>query len=123
MPMGDRALLELYRQYAAPSRWEGFEPLMKRLGFVNDQWRSFGGYRAACRLQLKEPVTRMDEFNNKLRLLEHADLQVVGNYLYTQWDHLTRCRMRYDKYDICFLQDVVGVLEKKLYGDDAVSKE
>lgn len=120
MPMGDRALLELYRQYAAPSRWEGFEPLMKRLGFVNDQWRSFAEYRESSGLKLRNVVTRQDAFNNKLALLEHADVRVVGNYLYTQWDHLTRCRTRYDKYDIWFLQDVVGILEKKLYGDDAV---
>lgn len=70
-------------------------------------------YRKSSKLKLKEGETEREEKRNILYLLEHADLQIVGNYLFSHWRYLTHWAYSYDEYDVDFLRRIIYILEAK----------
>ena len=93
--------------------WDGFPELMWGLGFEMDCGHSFEEYRANSTLALKEPHSDREEKRNILYLLEHADLQIVGNALFSNWRYYTHWALQYSKYDVDFLLRIIAILEAK----------
>lgn len=80
--------------------WNGFPEFMEQLGFVMDMGESFKSYSADCGLHMKKPATPREEKRNNLYLLEHADRQIVGNYLFSYWRYLTHWAGPYSEYEV-----------------------
>lgn len=93
--------------------WDGFPELMWGLGFEMDCGESFREYRDNSTLALKEAHNEREEKRNVLFLLEHADLQLVGNYLFSEWRYYSHWALRYDEYDVDFLRRIIAILETK----------
>ena len=95
-------------------RWDHFSEIMWGLGYDLDYFESFEKYRKQSKLNIKEPHSEREERRNTLYLLEHADRQIVGNYLFSKWRSYTR--MDYytcDEYGLDFLRRVIAILESK----------
>ncbi len=106
----------LFDPYLAESKldlWEGFPKLMWDLGFEMDCEHSFDAYRNSSKLKLSEEKTERDRKRNILYLLEHADLQIIGNYLFSHWRYYTHWAYSYDEYDVDFLRRIIAILEAK----------
>ena len=93
--------------------WEGFPELMLDLGYEMDCEHSFDVYRKSSKLKQKEGKADREEKRNILYLLEHADLQIVGNYLFSHWRYLIHWAYSYDEYDVDFLKRIIAILEAK----------
>ncbi len=106
-------IFDLYKIENNLDNWDGFPELMWGLGFEMDSGVSFEEYRSNSKLKLKEAQTPREENRNKLYLLEHASLQIVGNFLFSYWRYLTHWSYGYNKYDVDFLRRVIGILESK----------
>lgn len=65
--------------------WNQFSEIMIGLGYEMDSCNSFEKYRKNSKLQLNLAHSTREERRNILYLLEYADRQVVGNYLFSQW--------------------------------------
>ena len=98
--------------------WEGFPELMWAMGYEMDCENSFIEYREKSNLKLKEAHSEREEKRNILYLLEHADRQIVGNYLFSRWRYYTHWAYGYSGYDIDFLCRIIDILEKKYKVDD-----
>ncbi len=59
--------------------------------------------------------SKRDKRRNILYLLEHADRQIVGNFLYSEWRYYTHWALpgEYDPYITDYLQRVIRILESK----------
>ena len=108
-----------YKQEANLDRWEGFPELMWSLGFDMDSGHSFDEYKKQCGLSVKPAFTEREQKRNTLYLLEHANIQIVGNYLFSEWRYFTHWAYRYGYYDVDFLWRIIAALESKLenHGD------
>ena len=93
--------------------WYGFPELMWGLGFEMDCGHSFEEYRAKSILSLPESHTDREEKRNILYLLEHADLQIVGNALFSYWRYYTHWALQYNIYDVDFLRRIIVILEAR----------
>ncbi len=93
--------------------WEGFAEKMQELGFEMDCCKSFEEYRKNSQLQLKPAHSEREERKNILYLLEHADRQIVGNYLFSMWRYYTHWSNGWNHYDVDFLRRIVTILENK----------
>ena len=95
--------------------WDMFQfpEKMWGLGFEMDACNSFEEYRQKSKLPLKPAHTKREERRNILYLLEHANRQIVGNYLFSMWRYYTHWSCGWDHYDVDFLRRIVRILEKK----------
>lgn len=93
--------------------WDGFPELMWAMGYEMDCENSFNEYRGKSNLKLNEAHSEREEKRNILYLLEHADRQIVGNYLFSHWRYYTHWAYGYNGYDIDFLCRIIDILEKK----------
>ena len=93
--------------------WNGFSELMLALGFQMDCCHSFDEYQTNCGLVLKEASSERDRKRNILYILEHADRQIVGNYLFSMWRYYTHWSYGYNFYDVDFLRRIIAILKTK----------
>ena len=94
-------------------RWDKFPGIMWGLGFELDYYHSFEVYRNQSNLKLKPPHSKREERRNLLYLLEHADRQIVGNYLFSEWRKYVKCELSYDQFDLDFIFRVMDILESR----------
>ena len=92
-------------------RWDKFPGIMWGLGFELDYYHSFEVYRKQSNLKLKPPHSKREERRNLLYLLEHADRQIVGNYLFSEWRKYVKPELSYDQFDLDFIFRVMDILE------------
>lgn len=78
-------IFDRFKQQDRLERWTDFPDLMRSLGYEMDCCRSFNAYREQSKLRLKKADSERQEKRNILYLLEHAERQIVGNYLFSQW--------------------------------------
>lgn len=90
-----------------------FPNVMWGLGFEMDCCESFDKYYDSLKKSLQEPSSRRENFKNKLYALEHADISIVGNYLFSEWRYYTHWSYGYDEYDVNFLKRIIMILETK----------
>ena len=93
--------------------WDGFPEMMWGLGFDMDCCTSFEEYRKNSKLKLKPAHSKRERYRIILYLLEHADRQIVGNYLFSEWRYFTHWCTGWDHYDVDFLRRIIGILESK----------
>ena len=97
--------------------WLAFPGIMWALGYEMDGGKSFEEYRKHAGLNLKEPHSEREGKRNTLYLLEHAERQIVGNFLFSEWRYWTHWAMAGpSEYDMDFIRRVIGILEGK-YGE------
>ena len=106
-------MFHLYMITDALDFWDEFPEKMWGLGFEMDCCNSFEEYRKNSKLKLKEPHSKREEYKNILYLLEHADRQIVGNYLFSEWRYFTHWSYGWDHYDVDFLRRIIRILETK----------
>lgn len=106
-------LFDYYLKENNLDEWVGFPDLMWGLGFKMDCEHSFDEYRKNSTLKLKEAHSERERKHNILYLLEHADLQIVGNYLFSHWRYYTHWAYSYDEYDVDFLKRIIAILKAK----------
>ena len=93
--------------------WIQFPDLMWGLGYEMDACNSFEEYRQKSKLKVKPASSDREERRNVLYLLEHADRQIVGNYLFSMWRYYTHWAMGYDDFATDFLRRIIAILELK----------
>ncbi len=114
-----KGMFDPYKAKQNPDDWDGFSEMMWGLGFEMDAGKSYYDFLEKCDLKLKETESERQKKRNRLYVLEHADRQIVGNYLFSYWRYLTHWAIGgYSTYDIDFLFRVVEILEKT-YENDA----
>lgn len=95
-------------------RWDRLPDLLWGLGFEMDAYNSFREYEKQSTLKLKPAGSKREERRNILYLLEHADRQIVGNYLFSTWRDYTHWCIPYgDEYATDFLRRIIAILESK----------
>ena len=94
-------------------RWDKFPGIMWGLGFELDYYHSFEVYRKQSNLKLKPPHSKREERRNLLYLLEHADRQIVGNYLFSEWRKYVKSELSYDQFDLDFIFRVMDIWESR----------
>ena len=95
-------------------RWDRLPDLLWGLGFEMDAYNSFREYEKQSKLKLKPAGSKCEERRNILYLLEHADRQIVGNYLFSTWRDYTHWCIPYgDEYATNFLRRIIAILESK----------
>lgn len=92
--------------------WEDFPETMWSLGYEMDCGNSYDAFLQNCGLNLKEAHSERQKKRNTLYVLEHAERQIVGNYLFSYWRYLTHWSMGWSKYDVDFLQRMIKILEE-----------
>ncbi len=91
-----------------------FPELMWGLGYEMDCGESFAEYIKNSPLKVASATTEREEKRNYLYYLEHANRQIVGNYLFSEWRYFTHWSMSgYTEYDVDFLMRIVKILEDK----------
>ena len=62
---------------------------------------------------LNQSHSKREKYKNILYLLEHADRQIIGNFLFSQWRYFTHESSSWDHYDVDFLRRIIRILESK----------
>lgn len=108
-------IFEKYKSDSNLDNWcEEFPDMMWALGYDMDCCHSFEEYAENCKLNLKTPKNEREKKRNILYMLEHADRQIVGNYLFSYWRYLTHWTLYgYDEYEVDFVMRVIKILEDK----------
>lgn len=106
-------IFEKYKTEDNLERWDDFPETMWRLGFEMDCENSFQEYVSHYNLNLREAHSVREQRRNQLFALEHADKQIVGNYLFSHWRYLTHWSMGYDEYESDYLRRVIAILEQQ----------
>lgn len=104
-------IFDRFKQQDRLERWTDFPDLMRSLGYEMDCCKSFNAYREQSKLRLKKADSERQEKRNILYLLEHAERQIVGNYLFSQWRYYTHWADSYNEYDVDFLKRIIVILE------------
>lgn len=103
-----------YKSEANLYKWiPTFPDKMRGLGYKMDGGKSFSEFRQSCGIELKPAKSGREKRRNILFLLEHAERQIVGNYLFSEWRYLTHWTIEYSKYDVDFLWRIIDILEAK----------
>ena len=113
-----QGIFDYYKESDKLEHWESFPNLMWGLGYEMDCGESFERFIDGCGLELSIPTTGREKRKNELFLLEHADRQVVGNYLFSHWRYLTHWSYGYDEYDVDFIKRIIKILEEKYAGNE-----
>ena len=106
-------LFDEFKAQKILDRWDKFPGIMWGLGFELDYYHSFELYRKRSNLKLKPSHSKREERRNLLYLLEHADRQIVGNYLFSEWRKYVKCELSYDQFDLDFIFRVMDILESR----------
>lgn len=110
-----REILTNYKSYDTLEEWIWFPKIMSAFGFEMDCDHSFDSHKSNCGLQLKKASNERERRKNDLYVLEHAERQIVGNHLFSQWRYYTHWNMApVNKYDIDYLHRVIDILNAKL---------
>ena len=107
-------------------QWDRLPEILTALGYEMDAYHSFEEYRKQSKLKMKPANSQREERRNTLYLLEHADRQIVGNYLFSAWRNFTHWSYMYSEYDVDFLVRIIQILESmydKEYSDLPVHGE
>ena len=119
-------LLEPFKQSIARREhldcWTDFPDIMWGLGFEMDCGSSFEEYKKRCGIEIG--FTGSDEARNRMILsaMEHAERQVVGNYLFSEWRYCTHWAYDQDEWDYDFLEGLILLLERK-YKEEALNMD
>ena len=105
-----RGLLDKYLEEQNCDHWEHFPEVMWGLKFEMDCGESFEKYKVNCGLDYEETHSRRDRIRNDLYILEHAPVQIVGNYVFSYWRYLTHWTMGGDNFDEDFLRRSLQIL-------------
>ena len=97
--------------------WEIFPEKMWGLGYEMDACNSFEEYRKKSKLPLKPAHSEREQRRNILYLLEHAERQIVGNYLFSMWRYYTHWSYGWNHHDVDFMRRIVRILEEKYKTD------
>lgn len=93
--------------------WRRFPDIMWGMGYEMDCCKSFEEYLK----HMKKKIHSLDESREGRRyilyLLERADRQIVGNYLFSVWRYYTHWAMSGDPYITDFLRRMIVILERK----------
>ena len=107
-------ILKSYKTHESLDSWEWFPEIMQALGFKMDRDHGFNAYKANCDLQLAPANSQRDQRRNDLFVLGHADRQIVGNHLFSQWRYFTHWDMgTADEYSMDYLRRVIDILNSK----------
>ena len=106
-------VFDRYLQEKDLDKWDGFPDLMWSLGFVMDCCHSFEEYQSTCGLSVKQAHTERKRKRNVLYVLEHANRQIVGNFLFSEWRYFTHWAYEYTDYDVDFLHRIIVILKMK----------
>ena len=107
-------ILKSFKAHESLDSWDWFPEIMQALGFKMDCDHGFKAYKANCDLQLAPINNQREQRRNNLYVLEHADRQIVGNHLFSQWRYYTHWDMgTADKYVMDYLHRVIGILNTK----------
>lgn len=108
-------IFDKYKDEYDLDKWDDFPELMCKLGFEMDCGESFENYVKSCGINVKEPKNEREKRKNILYLLEHADRQIVGNFLFSEWRYWTHWAMGpYDEYELDFLSRIIDILVDKM---------
>lgn len=107
-------------------RWDlgdscSFPELMWGLGFEMDGYKSFEKYCIDNNIDIPANKTQREGRRQILYILEHAPINIIGNYLFSYWRYLTHWSFGYDKYDEDMLKRILVILEKK-YEESLIDK-
>ena len=108
----------LFNKYKAEPKLDNwcyeFPEVMWALGYEMDCCHSFETYADNCKLNIKTPKNDRKQKRNILYMLEHADWQIVGNYLFSYWRYLTHWAMYGpSEYEVDFVMRIIKILEDK----------
>ena len=103
---------DMYKHVNKLEQWVDFPEIMTGLDYKMDCCESFDAYREKSTLNLKPAHTERERRRNILYLLEHAERQIVGNYLFSKWRQYTHWNDSYNEYDVDFLRRIIAILEK-----------
>lgn len=106
-------LFDKYKNEPKIDNWKDFANTMWNLGFDMDCYESFNKYVSTSNIKTSKPDSLRKEKQNTLYYLEHANKQIIGNYLFSYWRYLTHWAMKYNEYDYDFLVRIITILESK----------
>ena len=110
-----QVMLTNYKSYESLNGWIWFPEIMWGLGYEMDCDQSFEAYKADCNLHIVKANTEREQRRNNLYVLEHAERQIVGNHLFSEWRYYTHWNMApVNEYDIDYLHRVIDILIAKL---------
>ena len=94
-------------------RWN-FPYLVESLGFKMDCYESFREYAKDNNLHVEPGAYNREARRLVLYVLEHADRQIVGNYLFSAWRDYTHWKTPSDEDRVTdFLRRIIAILESK----------
>jgi hypothetical protein len=99
-------------------RWTHFPDLLWGLGYEMDCRHSFEEYQRQSKIELPPQSSKREIRKNTLLLLERADRQIVGNFLFSEWRYYTHWTMpgECDEFITDYLQRIIVILESKYDG-------
>ena len=107
-----KGIFDKYKTEENLDYWPDFPEVMWGLGFEMDCLHSYDDFEKHSGLTLKVPKNDRERRKNYLYVLEHADRQIVGNFLFSYWRYLTHWSYGYTEYDVDLLRRVIAILEK-----------
>ena len=111
-----KGIFDVFKNNPYIDRWDidHFPEIMWGLGYDMDSGKSFEKYVAHSPLKVKDYTNEREKKRNALYYLEHADKQIIGNYLFSNWRYLTHWSLSgYTEYDVDFLCRIIIILEDK----------
>lgn len=105
-------IFDKYKKDDNLESWLDFPDIMWGLGFDIDAKEPYD-IAKELGLKLKEPKSEREKKRNILYILEHAERQVVGDYLFAYWRYLTHWCYGYDQYEVNFVKRIITILETK----------
>lgn len=109
-------IFEKYKKEPYIYNWTDlkFPELMWGLGYEMDCSKSFEEYVKNSPLKVIATNKERQKKKNNLYYLEHANRQIVGNYLFSYWRYLTHWSMAgFTEYDVDYLVRIINILEEK----------
>lgn len=107
-------ILAHYKSYESLYEWLVFPEIMLGLGFEMDCDHGFEEHKAHCGLILNKAHSERQKRRNDLYVLEHAERQIIGNHLFSQWRYFTHWAMApANIYDMDYLHRVIDILNTK----------
>ena len=98
--------------------WTHFPDLLWGLGYEMDCRHSFEEYQRQSKIELPPQSSKREIRKNTLLLLERANRQIVGNFLFSEWRYYTHWTMpgECDEFITDYLQRIIVILESKYDG-------
>lgn len=93
-------------------RWSAFPEIMGDLGYEMDCCKSFEDYCKHRNVNISSTASGREERKYILYMLENADRQIVGNYLFSIWRYYTHWASQ-DEYGADYVCRIIRILEDK----------